>query len=112
MVRGIFSHLANAAAEDTAVQLARFATALSIAESAGLNPEIVHIASTAGALRVPESRNNLVRIGIGIYGLSPFEDASSAQLGLTPAQIKASGEQPGDSCNGHTGFLAGGGGEP
>jgi hypothetical protein len=32
-------------------------------------------------------------------------------LGLTPAQIKASGEQPGDSCNGHTGFLAGGGGE-
>ena len=31
---------------------------------------------------------------------------------LTPAQIKASGEQPGDSCNGHTGFLAGGGGEP
>jgi hypothetical protein len=33
------------------------------------------------------------------------------ELGLTPAQIKASGEQPGDSCNGHTGFLAGGGGE-
>jgi len=31
--------------------------------------------------------------------------------GLTPAQIKASGEQPGDSCNGHTGFLAGGGSE-
>jgi hypothetical protein len=33
------------------------------------------------------------------------------ELGLTPAQIKASGEQPGDSCNGHTGFLAGGDGE-
>jgi hypothetical protein len=31
--------------------------------------------------------------------------------GATPAQIKASGIQPGDSCNGHTGFLAGGGGE-
>ena len=30
---------------------------------------------------------------------------------LTPAQIKASGIQPGDSCNGHTGFLAGGGEE-
>src|SRR6476660_2577973 len=28
-------------------------------------------------------------------------------LNLTPAQIKASGEQPGDSCNGHTGFLSG-----
>ena len=31
--------------------------------------------------------------------------------GATPAQIKASGFQPGDSCNGHRGFLAGGGGE-
>src|SRR6476469_6290468 len=27
-------------------------------------------------------------------------------LGLTNAEIKASGEQPGDSCNGHTGFLS------
>ena len=36
----------------------------------------------------------------------------TGELGLTPAQIKASGEQPGDSCNGHTGFLAGGGEEP
>ena len=33
------------------------------------------------------------------------------ELGLTNAQIKASGEQPGDSCNGHRGFLAGGGEE-
>jgi hypothetical protein len=35
----------------------------------------------------------------------------TGELGLTPAQIKASGEQPGDSCNGHRGFLAGGGEE-
>jgi hypothetical protein len=32
--------------------------------------------------------------------------------GATPADLKASGFQPGDSCNGHRGFLAGGGGEP
>jgi len=25
---------------------------------------------------------------------------------MTPAEIKATGEQPGDSCNGHTGFLS------
>ena len=36
----------------------------------------------------------------------------SKQLyGATPAERKASGFQPGDSCNGHSGFLAGGGGE-
>lgn len=32
--------------------------------------------------------------------------------GATPADLKASGFHPGDSCNGHTGFLAGGGEEP
>jgi hypothetical protein len=26
-------------------------------------------------------------------------------IGATPAERKASGAQPGDSCNGHTGFL-------
>ena len=35
-----------------------------------------------------------------------------AAFGATPAQRKASGFQPGTSCNGHSGFLAGGGGEP
>jgi hypothetical protein len=32
--------------------------------------------------------------------------------GMSSADIKASGFQPGDSCNGHSGFLAGGGEEP
>ena len=35
-----------------------------------------------------------------------------AAFGATPAERKASGFQPGTSCNGHSGFLAGGGGEP
>src|SRR6476619_4744238 len=37
---------------------------------------------------------------------------SKGAFGATPAERKASGFQPGDSCNGHRGFLAGGGGEP
>jgi hypothetical protein len=36
---------------------------------------------------------------------------SKEAFGATPAERKASGFQPGDSCNGHRGFLAGGGGE-
>jgi hypothetical protein len=32
-------------------------------------------------------------------------------FGTTPADRKASGLHPGDACNGHTGFFAGGGGE-
>src|SRR4051812_29051037 len=30
---------------------------------------------------------------------------SKASVGATPAERKASGMQPGDSCNGHSGFL-------
>jgi hypothetical protein len=36
---------------------------------------------------------------------------SKSAFGATPAERKASGFQPGTSCNGARGFLAGGGGE-
>lgn len=36
---------------------------------------------------------------------------AKSAFGATPAERKASGFQPGDSCNGATGFFAGGGGE-
>lgn len=79
-VRGIFSHLANAGDADDAAQLAAFERALAIAEATGLDPELRHLASTAGAIRHPESRFDLVRLGIGIYGLSPFDDESAERL--------------------------------
>jgi hypothetical protein len=48
----------------------------------------------------------------GPGGAPPQNWGHSKQLyGATPAERKASGFQPGDSCNGHRGFLAGGGGE-
>ncbi|WP_448810937.1 alanine racemase [Agromyces bauzanensis] len=85
-VRGIFSHLANTSAEADAAQLAAFERALAAASAAGLAPEVRHIASTAGALRRPESRYDLVRLGIGAYGIPPFGDGTTAaDLGLRPA---------------------------
>lgn len=84
-VRGIFSHLANAGRESDLEQVAQFERALVMATEAGLRTELSHIAATAGAISLPESRFTMVRIGLGIYGLSPFEGRSSAQLGLVPA---------------------------
>uniref|UniRef100_UPI00237B4DBB alanine racemase n=1 Tax=Microbacterium sp. CPCC 204701 TaxID=2493084 RepID=UPI00237B4DBB len=55
------------------------------AASLGLAPPLRHIAATHAAIDLPESRLGCVRIGIGIYGLSPFDDRSSADLGLRPA---------------------------
>ncbi|PRY67589.1 alanine racemase [Glaciihabitans tibetensis] len=84
-VRGIFSHLANTGEAEDLEQVARFEALVESATSAGLNIALRHLAATAGALRLPAARFDLVRCGIGIYGLSPFEGESSASLGLRPA---------------------------
>ena len=84
-VRGLWSHLANAGETEDRAQVATFERAIAEALAAGLTPELFHLAATAGALRVPSARFSLVRVGIGAYGLSPFDDATSADLGLRPA---------------------------
>ena len=84
VVRGIFSHVSNASPQDDAAAIETFTRGLDAAAAAGLSPELRHLAASAAALRIPEARFNLVRLGIAIYGLSPFEDATSADLGITP----------------------------
>ncbi|HSP53739.1 MAG TPA: alanine racemase [Cryobacterium sp.] len=84
-VTGIFSHLSNASPADDADAIARFERGVALAADAGLTPPLVHLASTAAVLRVPAARFTMVRVGIGIYGLSPFADQTSQDLGLTPA---------------------------
>jgi alanine racemase len=82
---GLFSHLSGTSAADDLAALAAFRTACAAAEASGIRPEIRHLAATAAAIDLPEARLDAVRIGIGLYGLSPFEDRSSADLGLRPA---------------------------
>jgi alanine racemase len=82
---GVFSHLANAGREEDLAQVRAFHAAVDAVRGAGLEPGIRHLAATAGALRVPEARLDMVRLGIGIYGISPLDDATAADLGLVPA---------------------------
>lgn len=90
-IRGIFSHLANAGVEADSIQLAAFERASGTASAHGIEPELLHLAATAGAIGFPASRFNLVRVGIGCYGLSPFSGVPSAELGLKPAmQLRTS----------------------
>jgi alanine racemase len=83
-VRAIWSHLANSGEAEDREQLRRFDDAVAMAEDAGLRPELRHLAATAAALTFPEARLDLVRLGIGVYGLSPLEGTSSSDLGLRP----------------------------
>lgn len=84
-VRGLWSHLANAGEDEDLAQVAAFEAHAAAARAAGLDPEVLHLASTAGALRVPSARFDQVRLGIGVYGLSPLEGVPGAELGLRPA---------------------------
>lgn len=84
-VVGLFSHLSNTSRDDDRAALAKFEEGVTAAASFGIRPEIRHIAATAAALDLPEMRLDAVRVGVGIYGLSPFDDRSSAELGLRPA---------------------------
>jgi len=84
-VSGVFSHLANTSPESDALAERAFADGLRLARAAGLAPELVHLAATAAALRRDQSACTMVRTGIGIYGLSPFEADDPAAEGLRPA---------------------------
>ncbi len=81
-VRAIWSHLANAGAAEDAAQLTAFRGAVEQARAAGLEPELLHLAATQGALAHPDARFDLVRLGIGAYGLRPDVDPVP---GLVPA---------------------------
>jgi len=82
---GLFSHVSNTSPEDDLAALAAFEAACAEAASLGIAPEVRHLAATAAAIDLPQARLDAVRVGIGLYGLSPFEDRSSADLGLRPA---------------------------
>ncbi len=84
-VRGIFSHLANAGSEEDHAQSQRFDRAVAALRAAGCDPELVHLAASAATFSSPHLRYNTVRVGVTVFGLSPFADRTSADLGLIPA---------------------------
>jgi alanine racemase len=78
IVEGAYSHLAAAEELDsdfTLVQLARFQNAV-----ANAPPLTKHIAASAAALLWPQTRLDLVRVGIALYGLWPSTE-THARLG-------------------------------
>lgn len=87
-VTGVWSHFACAdepGHPSVAAQLAVFHEALATAEAAGLAPEVRHICNTPGLLTLPDAHFDLVRAGIGIYGISPSPEVGTpADFGLRP----------------------------
>ncbi len=80
---GLFSHLANTSEVEDRKQQALFEQALQLASEHSITIQDRHLAATAGTLSYPEMHYDMVRCGIGIYGLTPFDDQEVPWL--TPA---------------------------
>ncbi|NLT56210.1 MAG: alanine racemase [Actinomycetales bacterium] len=88
-VVGAFSHFAWAdepAHPTVRAQTARFVEALDLCARRGARLEVRHLANSAAALTDPETRFDLVRPGLAVYGLSPVPQlAGPERFGLRPA---------------------------
>jgi len=89
---GVCTHLAVADEPGnpyTQEQLTAFDAVLGELRARGLPTGVVHACNTAGAIEWPAARFDLVRVGIGCYGIAPA-DALEGRVDLQPAlSVKA-----------------------
>ncbi|HET9730351.1 MAG TPA: alanine racemase, partial [Acidimicrobiia bacterium] len=89
---GVCTHFAVAdepANPFTEVQRVRFETILAELRAVGIDPGVVHACNTAGLLTAPAAHYDMVRVGIGVYGIAPAPELEN-RVALAPAlAIKA-----------------------
>ncbi|HXM18161.1 MAG TPA: alanine racemase [Candidatus Tumulicola sp.] len=85
-VVGLYSHLANAEDLDKEFTLAQLAALKKVAaEYPGTKAPALHIAASAAAMMWPETRLDMVRCGIALYGEWPSPEVRAAMAGDAPA---------------------------
>ena len=76
--RSVFSHFAGSDSTDfdnfTHLQAARFSDAADALQNAFPHKILRHICNSAGIERFPEYHHDMVRLGLGLYGISPVGD--------------------------------------
>jgi len=93
-LEGLSTHFANI--EDVTehhfaeYQLRRFSEACALLEEHGVRVAVKHTACTAAAILFPKTLFNLVRVGIGLYGLWPSKETkiSALQAGIPLNQLE------------------------
>jgi len=89
-VVAIFSHLSSTSTQDDLAQIDKFNASVEVAKAAGLQFELRHLVASDGALNYSQAHFEMVRIGVALYGLSPFTDHSSGEYGLVPVMTAKS----------------------
>lgn len=91
MIAGIYTHFAKAKnpsfPKETLEQINHFKKAIALLRHEGFEP-LRHASATSGTLLFPEAHFDMVRIGIGLYGLWPAKEVQAAyenRISLKPA---------------------------
>lgn len=72
---GLMTHLADSDGDDPATvvsAVAQFDEYVEAVRAAGADPALIHVAQSAGILKVESKYANVFRLGIGLYGVNPF----------------------------------------
>ncbi|CDN43062.1 alanine racemase [Paenibacillus sp. P22] len=86
-VDGVFTHFAKADEADksyTLLQYERFAGIMHYVRSRSLPIPILHSANTAAGMDTPELGGDMLRLGIGMYGLYPSNEVEFGRVNLRP----------------------------
>jgi alanine racemase len=83
-VVGLMTHFATADERGDDLFDAQLQAFGSFVEEVGRDDVVVHAANSAAALREPSSHFDMVRCGIAVYGMDPFQEDPQAH-GLEPA---------------------------
>ena len=117
-LEGIMTHLADADNINntfTKKQLRSFDEAIEVILRKGFKPKYIHIAQTAGSVKVDSKYANSIRVGIGLYGINPlnlndnhFKDLEKLMpvLELKTKIIKIQNIQEGDKVGYGGTFIA------
>jgi len=86
LLEGVWTHFPVAEADHafTRAQVGAFVAFLEELDGAGVRPQMVHAANTAGALADLGARFDMVRVGLGTYGLRPAP-GYAPEVDLRPA---------------------------
>jgi alanine racemase len=94
-VVAIWSHLSGTSIEEDTLALDKFEIASEQARNLGFSG-YRHVASSPAAFALPQSRYDLVRIGVSAFGTSPIEGVSASSLSLSaPMTLTAEVLSPG-----------------
>lgn len=87
-LEGVFTHFADADRSASVYAERQFASFMQIVgqlEENGISIPLKHCCNTAGTIHYPHMHLDMVRVGIGLYGLNPCDDRSSRELPLRNA---------------------------